>query len=431
MPTRDVERYNKAVRWNIGSLLTKCEHYSNLRGIELALYVSFPEDGGFVSYDSANLSWRQDIEAKKAHTPPTLLLLEPLVRSIGHKVTGFRFEQSRGRCPRWNMMDRAGQLATESRSEGLEEADDVPVPGLSNGEGADGQFLYSTEFVLHWKAMLHTLKLRMRVEPFPIISSASPSQRQVWSLIAGPKHWDELSDLLREPVISYIAERDLSRYLSLKQIFLGIRPLNNITWLDLITTVVFVSANAVAISYGVQDIAGFIRRSDVFGFGKLSDKSGIVITSVLVAIPLTSLIRRRAYEAFAAAHFTLAVCAAVFIYLHTPSSHVLESPKRCLVAAASCLGLTCIIRLGLLLYRNVRLGSPSSRAAIRTITFDLKESSISLEDAVHIHIRLSRPWNVRAGQYVYLTIPGSLMRGSDEPSGRVSTRRPTFVFSST
>ncbi|EGY18612.1 uncharacterized protein VDAG_09138 [Verticillium dahliae VdLs.17] len=263
MPTRDVERYNKAVRWNIGSLLTKCEHYSNLRGIELALYVSFPEDGGFVSYDSANLSWRQDIEAKKAHTPPTLLLLEPLVRSIGHKVTGFRFEQSRGRCPRWNMMDRAGQLATESRSEGLEEADDVPVPGLSNGEGADGQFLYSTEFVLHWKAMLHTLKLRMRVEPFPIISSASPSQRQVWSLIAGPKHWDELSDLLREPVISYIAERDLSRYLSLKQIFLGIRPLNNITWLDLITTVVFVSANAVAISYGVQDIAGFIRRSDV------------------------------------------------------------------------------------------------------------------------------------------------------------------------
>ncbi|KAM0492773.1 hypothetical protein ACHAPB_008705 [Verticillium nonalfalfae] len=135
MPTRDVERYNKAVRWNIGSLLTKCEHYSNLRGIELALYVSFPEDGGFVSYDSANLSWRQDIEAKKAHTPPTLLL--------------------------------------------------------------------------------------------------------------------------------YIAERDLSRYLSLKQIFLGIRPLNNITWLDLITTVVFVSANAVAISYGVQDIAGFIRRSDV------------------------------------------------------------------------------------------------------------------------------------------------------------------------
>ncbi|PNH27241.1 hypothetical protein BJF96_g9491 [Verticillium dahliae] len=69
--------------------------------------------------------------------------------------------------------------------------------------------------------------------------------------------------LLTLTILRYIAERDLSRYLSLKQIFLGIRPLNNITWLDLITTVVFVSANAVAISYGVQDIAGFIRRSDV------------------------------------------------------------------------------------------------------------------------------------------------------------------------
>ncbi|RXG41791.1 hypothetical protein VDGE_30543 [Verticillium dahliae] len=142
-------------------------------------------------------------------------------------------------------------------------------------------------------------------------------------------------------------------------------------------------------------------------FGKLSDKSGIVIASVMVAIPLTSILRRRAYETFVAIHFALAVCAGVFVYLHNPSSSVSESPKRYVVAAAGCLGLTWVIRLTLMVYRNARLGSPSSRVAVRTITFELEETSIPLEDAVHIHIRLSRPWNVRAGQYVYLTIPGA------------------------
>ncbi|KAH6705695.1 hypothetical protein EV126DRAFT_516624 [Verticillium dahliae] len=69
--------------------------------------------------------------------------------------------------------------------------------------------------------------------------------------------------LLTLTILRYIAERDLSRYPSLKQIFLGIRPLMNITWLDLITIVVLVSANFVTISYGVQDITGFIRLSRV------------------------------------------------------------------------------------------------------------------------------------------------------------------------
>ncbi|KAM0269044.1 hypothetical protein ACHAQH_009849, partial [Verticillium albo-atrum] len=270
--------------------------------------------------------------------------------------------------------------------------------------------------------------------------------------------------LLTFAILRYIAGRDLPRFLSLKQIVRGIRPLKNITWLDLIATVVFVSTNAVSVSYRVRDTTGFVRRSGVLsvvnmaplflgtrmnliasgcglslptyvathrwlgimaileglihaavalwtqapnGFAKLSDKSGIVIASVLVAIPLSSFIRRRAYEMFAATHSTLAVCAVVFIYLHIPSSHVLESPKRYLVAVAGCLGLTWIVRLGLVLYRNVQFGSPSTQAAIRPITFALEESSIPLEDAVHIHIRLSRPWNVRAGQYVYLTVPGA------------------------
>ncbi|KAF3343393.1 Putative leucine aminopeptidase 2 [Verticillium dahliae VDG2] len=84
-----------------------------------------------------------------------------------------------------------------------------------------------------------------------------------------------------------------------------------------------------------------------------------------------------------------------------------RSDSRYLVAAAGCLGLTWIVRLGLVLYCNIRLGSLSSWAAIRTITFELDASSIPHEDAVHIHVRLSRRWNIRTGQYVYLTVPGA------------------------
>ncbi|EGY20836.1 ferric reductase transmembrane component 3 [Verticillium dahliae VdLs.17] len=270
--------------------------------------------------------------------------------------------------------------------------------------------------------------------------------------------------LLAFHIVKYIAARDLPHYLSLRQICQTIRPFKNITWLHLIVAIAFISTNILTISYGVKDAAGFIRRSGVLSvinmaplflgtqmnliasrcglslqsfvavhrwlgimailqglshavvalttqtpdhLGKLSDKSGVVVTAILVAIPLTSVLRRRAYEVFAAVHFCLALCAAVFIYLHNPSSGVLESPKRYLIAAAGCLGLAWIIRLGLVLYRNTRLGSLSSRAAVRTITFELEQSSIPLEDAVHVHVRLSRPWNVRAGQYVYLTIPGA------------------------
>ncbi|KAH7363635.1 hypothetical protein B0T11DRAFT_242740, partial [Plectosphaerella cucumerina] len=104
----------EATRRNISSLLKKCEEYSKLGDIEVALYISFPKQEGFVSYESTDLSWRGAIEAKvsalvtrssatladneqRTQAPPTLHLKGPLAKSIGHKVTGFYFEQKRGR----------------------------------------------------------------------------------------------------------------------------------------------------------------------------------------------------------------------------------------------------------------------------------------------------------------------------------------------
>ncbi|EGY18672.1 FAD-binding domain-containing protein [Verticillium dahliae VdLs.17] len=268
--------------------------------------------------------------------------------------------------------------------------------------------------------------------------------------------------LLTFNALRYLTHGNLLHYLSWKTIFRSTRLLRRITWLRLMLAVLFIAANAVPLAVGVHDVSGFVRRSGVLSVvnmaplflgtqmnviasgcglslralvalhrwlgimaivqglthtavalstesstdvGKFSDTSGIVVASIMVAFPLTSIIRRRTYEMFAAVHFGLAVCAGVFVYLHNPTSNVLDAPKRYVVAAGGCLGLGWLVRLGMMVYRNVQLGAPSSRVAVRTITFELGETSIPVEDAVHIHVRLPRPWNIRAGQYVYLTVP--------------------------
>lgn len=71
MDPEEVRQHRRAVRRNIPSLLTSCERYSKLGGVELALYIHFPDDGRFVSYESTDLSWLRDIEAKvSSPTPP-------------------------------------------------------------------------------------------------------------------------------------------------------------------------------------------------------------------------------------------------------------------------------------------------------------------------------------------------------------------------
>ena len=62
--------------------------------------------------------------------------------------------------------------------------------------------------------------------------------------------------------------------------------------------------------------------------------------------------------------------------------------------------------------------SSMGQASIRLVTFkhltnqlddvqtNVLESISTLKDVVHLHVRPSRPWNSRPGQYVYISIPG-------------------------
>ena len=56
----DPIQYKKGDQEEHRLLAEKCEDYSNLRDIEVALYISFPEEEGFVSYESTDLRMKDD-----------------------------------------------------------------------------------------------------------------------------------------------------------------------------------------------------------------------------------------------------------------------------------------------------------------------------------------------------------------------------------
>jgi predicted ferric reductase len=59
------------------------------------------------------------------------------------------------------------------------------------------------------------------------------------------------------------------------------------------------------------------------------------------------------------------------------------------------------------MYRNVKVKKPLTRASIRSITFRRPRSDIPVFSAVLAYVRVPRSWQSRAGQYVYLCIPGT------------------------
>ncbi|KAH6883860.1 ferric reductase transmembrane component 3 [Thelonectria olida] len=263
-------------------------------------------------------------------------------------------------------------------------------------------------------------------------------------------------------VVQYCGKNAFLKYLFYPQIPKFLRRSGRTSWFDLLVLLMFLGANAVALSAGVRNATSFIRRSGIISVVNLiplflggqmniiashcglslraytrlhrwlgsvaivegllhvivsvsrqmpnfklkTNVAGLVVLSIFVTIPPSGLLRRRLYEVFLSLHFTLSLAVLAALYLHKPTS-ISESPTVYLFAAVCLLVLTGCVRFGLVLYRNVRYGRPLSRASVRTITFKRSTGEdIPLSDAVHLHIRLSRTWKHRAGQYVYLCIPG-------------------------
>jgi predicted ferric reductase len=131
---------------------------------------------------------------------------------------------------------------------------------------------------------------------------------------------------------------------------------------------------------------------------------------VLLLLSSLAWVRRRFYEVFQKVHLILAATLIAAIYLHSASKNIFEVPI-CYLFATICLRISIgALRIGQTIYRNIRHRTPLSVAKIRTITYKRqsgnKTREIPVLDAVHVHIRLARPWTWQAGQWVYLSIPG-------------------------
>ncbi|KAI9767639.1 MAG: hypothetical protein M1840_005510 [Geoglossum simile] len=121
----------------------------------------------------------------------------------------------------------------------------------------------------------------------------------------------------------------------------------------------------------------------------------------------TATVRRHLYEIFLKFHLVLAAIVVAAIWLHNRSKKLFESPIVYLLASICLWILMVTLQFSQILYRNLKYGKPLNRATVQTITFKRQNmKDIPISDAIHVRVTLSRPWNFRAGQFVYLCIPG-------------------------
>jgi predicted ferric reductase len=106
----------------------------------------------------------------------------------------------------------------------------------------------------------------------------------------------------------------------------------------------------------------------------------------------TIITREYFYEVFAKSHLILTYLTIGAIWFHLPPSKTLEPPRLYLVVAACLQAVMSFFHFIRVLYRNFK---PLNEACI--------EPHIG---AITIRITISRPWKYRAGQYIFLCLPG-------------------------
>ncbi|KAL6716962.1 hypothetical protein ACLMJK_004875 [Lecanora helva] len=111
----------------------------------------------------------------------------------------------------------------------------------------------------------------------------------------------------------------------------------------------------------------------------------------LASTVLSTFFRIPQYEIFSKSHFAIAVFAACTVWRHLMS----RSSKVYIVVAASLFSITALIRYGRLVLRNVTWGRPFATTRLTRV-----------KDAMRVQIAVSRPWEIQAGDFIYLWMPG-------------------------
>ena len=105
------------------------------------------------------------------------------------------------------------------------------------------------------------------------------------------------------------------------------------------------------------------------------------------------------FELFLKTHFLFAFCLLVALWIHAKNSRRLH--LVCLASATVIWSVQYLLWLGYLLYRNWGSG-PATLTVV-----DSHHNTRAPVQALQLRIRPKRPWRVKSGQYVYLSIPAA------------------------
>ncbi|KAL6714261.1 hypothetical protein ACLMJK_007684 [Lecanora helva] len=120
---------------------------------------------------------------------------------------------------------------------------------------------------------------------------------------------------------------------------------------------------------------------------------GFMAFIAFITLALLSVIRRSMFEIFQTTHLALAVLITYALWRHLT---VRPSFSRFYVCIASGIFvLTTALRYSRLILRNVIWGQPYTTAKVTQV-----------RDSVRIQVIVPRPWKVRAGEYLYIWMPG-------------------------
>jgi predicted ferric reductase len=111
----------------------------------------------------------------------------------------------------------------------------------------------------------------------------------------------------------------------------------------------------------------------------------------LMSVASLSIFRHRLYEIFRVIHFSCSTSICILLWLHVPKTN---KTGRIQIIVVACIWLaTYIHRNGLLIYRNFSVSKPCTSILIENV-----------HNSLLVKVNLPRPWKVKSGQYVYLTM---------------------------
>ncbi|RAH80885.1 hypothetical protein BO86DRAFT_315251 [Aspergillus japonicus CBS 114.51] len=122
---------------------------------------------------------------------------------------------------------------------------------------------------------------------------------------------------------------------------------------------------------------------------------GILVGSMMLGLSFLPLVKKRVYEVFLRTHQGCALVLLYALWRHVQMLQVTET-WICLLACTCLAPCSLLIQLARIIYRNFVKGK--RRAKLIRIGHG--------EDVACIRVSLPRPWQVRAGEHVWLNVPG-------------------------